>query len=179
MSHAPVRCVGVSSLFLDGLEGTESERHVVFCDLDSKRPIHEPGGFRTLVRRVMDQFDVGTFYAFETLKGVHLVSFSLYPRRLTERIEERFRSWGSDDTHQNMSYRNGQAIMRVTPKPGEGQGPRYVAHFTRPTERPYSSPHFAFFRSKHGIPAPSGVPVGSVDGDVRLEAYDTYAVRMT
>lgn len=179
-----VQAVGLHSLFLDGHEGTETERHVILTDLDSKRLKTEHQDFRLDLEKPMRRFGVTDFYLFETQKGFHGFSPTLLSRKDTERFEETLRYWGGDGIHSTMSWRNGGAVLRVTPKAGEGDpcditvgdpyneecptcfgtgwtGPRFSRHFRVPfADRPdlptWSSIHFDFLNDlhHHRLPTP-------------------------
>lgn len=182
MLEVKCRVVGLHSLFLDGLEGTEAERHVVFCDLDRvphhRDPAEEPTAFKEALRRVMHRHQVADAYLFRTLKGVHVIAPTLMSRREAERFEEALEDWGSDGFHRFMGYKNGGTVMRVTAKPGESGGPKFVGHVTAAVSdpRPYSGAHFDFLNDLHNghLPVPRGERAASTE-ELRFEEYDTVA----
>ncbi len=171
------RMVGLHSLFIDGNEGTNQERHVVFCDLDRsphrRDPLKEPKAFKDAVQHQMQRFGVSVAYLFKTLKGVHVVSPCLMARRDAERFEEALEEWGADGFHRFMGYKNGGTVIRVTPKPGEGRI-QLLGTITCPGHLPLSGPHLDFLSDLYPISKPPGVLMRGC-GEVRLEAYDTVA----
>lgn len=180
-----VRCrvVGASSLYLGDPDPAWDEgtlpRHVVFCDLDGPQVGEYPFEFRVHAAQVMKKFHVPDFYLFRTLKGYHLVSFGIYKRRVAERIQERFDAWGDDELHRQMFYNNQESVTRITAKPGEPEGIRFVDHLEHPGEvnTRWSVPHLAFWRAHMAdLPTPStGQAIGQETDPVKLHAYSTYA----
>jgi len=178
-----VVAVGLHSLHFDEFLGSPLERHVFFADLDSHLPGEKPAAFREAMRAAMHEFNVRVCYVFRTLKGYHVVSCDLGTRRETERFEERLRAWGADSMHGGMSYRNGGAVLRVSPKPGEPRGPELVRtfYFHRHEEvqrREWSGIHYDFLNELHGgkLPPPGyTLNCAQATAGVRLERYTTTA----
>lgn len=170
------RCeaIGVSSLFHDASAGTPDEKHVGFIDWDSFDLLKRPQDFRQEAKRQMMSLGVGDLYVFQTLKGAHGFTPDLMPRRICERFEERMENWGGDGFHRFMGYVNGESVLRVTPKPGEGAGPRLIAHLSVAANPVWSGTHFDFFKELHpAMKTPQGTRWES--GGLRLHRYDTTA----
>ena len=186
MNEVPCRMVGVSSILLDGNEATPSARHIFTVDVDPK-----PGGsdprepevfrrdFMPYVRDRMEWFGIHTLWVFRTLKGLHLISPCLADLRTVKRFQSDFLRWGGDDGHGLMTWRNGQSIIRVTAKPGEGEGPRLIRSVHLDGDRAWSGPHFDFFAMhREGVRPPKNLGARvEANGEVRLESYDTTAMK--
>lgn len=154
------------------VEGTEL--HVVMCDLDTKRPTKDPRGFRQIMQRVADKYRLGRVYVFETRKGFHAMSPSAVTLETARRIERDFTGWGADPVHGWLMKKNNGTVLRLTEKPGEEGGPRYVCSFAtrHPFPRPYSLAHVELVRAFFGdMPPPPGDAIPSMI--VRLERYHT------
>lgn len=170
MTRRNVACVGIHSLFMDGRMGTEHEKHAIFCDLDSKTLLTQHRDFWLDLQRPMQRFGVTDFYLFETQKGCHGFSPTLLSRKDTERFEEALQLWGGDGIHRTMSYRNGGAVLRISPKVNEGDpcqnsqmalghphcnpdciwcegtgwtGPRFIRHFQVPLKLAQDLPEWS------------------------------------
>lgn len=194
-----IPCVGIHSLFAEpDRVGTDRERHAVLGDLDDKRALREPAAFRKDVRRAMRAHGIPSIYVLESRKGVQLFSPWLQSRRHTERFEEALEEWGSDGFHRIMGWRNGGTVLRVTPKPGEGEkclcpldtlscprcfdvgwtGQRFICAIVEPDAIApwsyWSIDHWTFMRDRFGLqPAPEPSDRGVTGGGVRLEHYWT------
>ena len=119
---AKIECVGIHSLFFEAHRaGTDLERHVLLVDLDEKTALTDPRAFRVELRRAMRAHGIPDVWILETRKGVHVFSPWLQSRRHTERFEEALEAFGSDGFHRWMGYKNGGTVLRITPKPGEGE----------------------------------------------------------
>lgn len=178
----PCRVTGMHSLFLDDRQGTDEERHVILCDLDPSPQSRDPftdSRFRGDLRRAMRRFNVQDVYLFKTLKGMHVFSPCLVSRRQAERFEEDLEDYGSDGFHRFMCYKAGGSVLRVTAKPGEGKGQRYVGRVRLPpvpSPREWSWPHWRFMADLHDLPEPSSpTACNKATSHLRLETYDTWA----
>lgn len=117
-----LECVGLHSLFDEpDRNGTDRERHVAQVDIDSKLPLTEPAKFRADALRAMRAHGLMDAYVFESRKGAWLWSPWLNTRRFSERFETSFSAYKGDDFHAMMGWKNGGTVLRITPKPGEGE----------------------------------------------------------
>ena len=180
MTLPPQRCsaVGTHSLLLDHRQGTDDELHTFQADLDSHLAIRRPAQFRATLQSAMMEFDVPTVWVILTLKGVHLASPHVARRFKTERFEGRFMEWGADTTHGTASYRNGGSVLRATPKPGEGDGPRawFTMHVEPPLvrPRPWSLQYAHFWMGLHPtLELPRTGDMVKARG-LRLESYESW-----
>lgn len=159
-----IRCAGLSSA-LPGVEG----REVAFHDLD--RPGTAPRAISALLARYSNALWIST------RRGAHLVSFDLVDHATAAASKADLADLGQDPDHTAAHARYGRSILRVSEKYDRPDLASAGMARDRRNARPWSGPHWDFYRSLLGLPAlPTPGPLDlrvEGAGSVILEIYYT------